>query len=157
MSIVKWALIGLLMLPLAEIAAFLLMAHLIGWFWAIALSISTSFLGVILLRRVGRGDLDRLGRALGRDTSGAPPAWSPAAATLVGGILLVLPGFITDLLGAALLVPPLRRWMLAALAKLLRKPRRRPRDSRLIDLEPGEWRQIADRKHGRRRNSNGGA
>jgi UPF0716 protein FxsA len=156
MSLVKWVLIGLLMLPVAEIVAFLLVARLAGWFGAIALFVATSIVGVILLRRTGRGDLERLRGALASDASRALHLQSPGTATMVGGILLVFPGFITDLVGAALFVPPLRRWIVAAVAKLARKRRRPPPDTRIIDLEPGEWRQIPDRKRGRLRKSNGG-
>lgn len=156
MSLVKWVFIGLLVLPVAEIAAFLLVAHLTGWFWAIALFVATSIFGVMLLRRSGRGDLERLRGALARDGSQALHLESPGAATMVGGILLVFPGFITDLLGAALFVPPLRRWTVTALAKLARRRRRPPHDTRMIDLEPDEWRQIPDHKRGRLRKSNGG-
>ncbi len=156
MSLVKWVVIGLLLLPLAEIAAFLLVATLTGWAWAFALFIATSVLGVILLKRTGRGDFDRLLRAFGRGKKRALHLESPGAATMVGGILLVFPGFITDLLGAALFVPAVRRWTSAAAAKLIRKRRRRPHDERMIDLEPGEWHQISDQRSGRRRIRKGG-
>ena len=59
MSLVKWTLIGLLVLPAAEFVAFFLVAALIGWLWAAGLFIATSIAGVLLLRRFGRPDLDR--------------------------------------------------------------------------------------------------
>lgn len=59
MSLVKWTLIGLLVLPAAELFAFFLVAALIGWLWAAGLFIATSILGALLLRRFGRADLDR--------------------------------------------------------------------------------------------------
>jgi UPF0716 protein FxsA len=149
MSFIKWTFIGLLMLPAAEIAAFLLVVHLIGWFWAIAASVATSVIGLCLLRGTGRGALDRLRRAVAGNDSRAPQL-GPAATTMLAGILLILPGFITDLIGAALLLPSFRRWTAKALAKVVRE-RRRPRDDRMIDLEPGEWHQIPDRKGGRRK------
>jgi UPF0716 protein FxsA len=152
MTFIKWALIGLLTLPLAEIATFLLVVHLTGWFWAIALSLATSVIGILLLGRAGRRDLERLRQAMAGDGSRALHLGSAGPATMIAGILLILPGFITDLLGAALLVAPLRRWTARHLAKQRRK-RRRPRDSRMIDLEPGEWHQIPDHKTGRRRKS----
>src|SRR5262249_39251432 len=40
MSLVKWTLIGLLVLPAAELFAFFLVAALIGWLWAAALFIT---------------------------------------------------------------------------------------------------------------------
>jgi len=67
MSLVKWTIIGLLVLPAAELFAFFLVAALIGWFWAAGLFIATSIVGVLLLRRFGRADLGRLRTAFARD------------------------------------------------------------------------------------------
>lgn len=156
-SLVKWALIGLLVLPAAELLAFFLMAALIGWFWAAGLFIATSIVGVLLLRRFGRADLDRLRTAFARDGIRALHLETPGVATMLGGILLIFPGFITDLLGAALLLPAVRRWAAAKLATFARSSRRTPRDDRVIELEPGEWHQIPDRGRRRRRKSKRGA
>ena len=45
MSIVKWALIGILLLPLAGLAGFLLIASRLGWFLASVALVGTSILG----------------------------------------------------------------------------------------------------------------
>ena len=157
MSLVKWTLIGLLVLPAAELFAFFLMAALIGWFWAAGLFIATSIVGVLLLRRFGRADLDRLRSAFARDGIRALHLETPGMATMLGGILLIFPGFITDLLGAALLLPTVRRWAAARFATFARSSRRTPRDDRVIELEPGEWHQIPDRGRRRQRKSKRGA
>src|SRR5262245_41140393 len=112
----KWTLIGLLVLPAAELLAFFLMAVLIGWLWAAGLFIATSIVGMLLLRRFGRADLDRLRTAFARDGVRALHLEAPGVATMVSGILLIFPGFITDLLGAALLLPAVRRWAAAKFA-----------------------------------------
>ena len=57
MSLVKWTFLGLLVLPMAEMAALILVAWAIGWSWAFALFIGTSVLGLLLLRKSGRGHL----------------------------------------------------------------------------------------------------
>jgi UPF0716 family protein affecting phage T7 exclusion len=67
MSLVKWTLIGLLVLPAAELFAIFLAAALIGWLWAAGLFIAASIAAVLLLRRFGRADLDRLRTAFARD------------------------------------------------------------------------------------------
>jgi UPF0716 protein FxsA len=157
MSLVKWTLIGLLVLPAAELFAFFLVAALIGWLWAAGLFIATSILGALLLRRFGRADLDRLRTAFARDGIRALHLETPGMATMLGGILLIFPGFITDLLGAALLLPTVRRWAAAKLATFARSSRRTPRDDRVIELEPSEWHQIPDRRRRRRRKSKRGA
>ena len=156
MSLVKWTLIGLLVLPAAELVAFFLVAALIGWLWAAGLFIASSIAGALLLRRFGRADLDRLRTTFARDGVRALHLETPGMATMVGGILLIFPGFITDLLGAALLLPAVRRWAAAKFAKLPRSSRRTPRDDRVIELEPGEWHQIPDRGRRRRRKSKRG-
>jgi UPF0716 family protein affecting phage T7 exclusion len=74
---------------------------------------------------------------------------------VLGGILLVFPGFITDALGATLFVPALRQWAARKLAASPAPRPRRGRDDRVIDLEPGEWHRIPDRRRGGRRRSKG--
>jgi UPF0716 protein FxsA len=125
--------------------------------WAAGLFIATSIVGALLLRRFGRADLDRLRTAFARDGIRALHLETPGVATMLGGILLIFPGFITDLLGAALLLPAVRRWAAAKLATFARSSRRTPRDDRVIELEPSEWHQIPDRGRRRRRKSKRGA
>jgi UPF0716 protein FxsA len=157
MSLVKWVFIGLLVFPAAEIVAFMMAAALIGWLRATALFIATSIVGVMLLRRSGRGDLNRFRAAFARDGIRAVHLESPGVATILGGILLVLPGFITDIVGLALFVPALRRWGSARLASAVRNRRHNSREDHVIDLEPDEWRQITDQTRRRRGKSDGGS
>ena len=110
MSLVKWTFIGLLVLPAAELAALLLVVALIGWLPAVTLFVATSVAGVLILKRRGRSDLDRVRAAFGRDGIRALHLETPGVAFVLGGILLVFPGFITDVLGAALFLPVVRRW-----------------------------------------------
>jgi UPF0716 family protein affecting phage T7 exclusion len=159
MSLVKWTFIGLLVLPAAEIVGFLLVAAWIGWLWAGILFVATSVIGVMALKRSGRRDLTRLAGALRTEGISALHIDSPGVATMLGAVLLIIPGFITDILGGALFVPVLRRWMAAALAR--GADRDKPRDHKhhrgpqpnVIDLEPGEWHQIVDRSRASRRKS----
>jgi UPF0716 protein FxsA len=110
MSLLKWAFIGLVVLPAAEIVVIILLAVTIGWLWTVLLFLATSAIGVMVLRRTGRGELDRFRTAVSRDGVRAIHLDTPGLAAMVGGILLVFPGFITDLIGALLFVPPVRRW-----------------------------------------------
>lgn len=156
MLLVKWAFIGLLVLPAAELVAFLLVAALIGWLWAAVLFVATSVAGVLLLRRSGRAHLDRFRAAFAQDGIRAVHLESPGVAAMLGGILLVFPGFITDLLGVGLLVPVIRRWAGRKLATARRNRRRSRRDDHVIDLTPTEWHQIADQRPDRPSRSKGG-
>jgi len=157
MSLVKWTFIGLIALPAAELLAFVMVASLIGWLRAAALFVGTSVVGVLLLRKSGRADLARFRAAFAEQGVRAVHLETPGVATIIGGILLTFPGFITDALGAALFVPIIRRWTTARLATLARDRRQGRRDDRVIDLEPGEWRQIPDQRRRRRRKPKGSA
>lgn len=103
-----WIGVGALLLVIAEIAAFVLVAKAIGAVWAVLLIIVGCALGGWLLRREGV----RAWRAL-RDAAGSTqPVGVGATSGVVGllaALLLVVPGFLTDLAGLALLIPPVRR------------------------------------------------
>jgi UPF0716 protein FxsA len=153
MSLVKWIFIGLVVLPAAELIALILVAALIGWLATIALFLATSVVGLLLLRRSGRADLARLRQAFAHGGARAIRLETPGVASVLGGILLLFPGFITDALGAALFVPALQRWAAGKLAATAASRPRRGRDDRVIDLEPGEWHRIPNRRRSRRRKS----
>jgi UPF0716 protein FxsA len=144
MSLVKWAFTALLLLPAAEIAVFVGVALAIGWFWAVCLFLATTVLGVLLLRRSGRNDIERFRAALAADGLRALHLESPGFAPMAGGILLVFPGFITDVLGALLFVPVIRR-RLAAMIGRARAARRRRRNPSVVDLTPEEWHQVSNK------------
>jgi UPF0716 protein FxsA len=155
MSLVKWTSLAFVTLPAAEVLTFLIVAAYVGWFWAAIAFVSTSVLGVMLLRHSGRRNLARFAQALRSDGLTALHLDTPGAANMLAALFLTLPGFITDALGAALLVPAFRRRAAAVLAKTLMAPKtsRGGSPGEIIDLEPGEWRQIPDREPRRQRSS----
>jgi UPF0716 protein FxsA len=103
-----------LLMPLAELAVIIAIGRVIGGWETIALLLLESALGAWLVRRQGAGAWRALNLAL---QTGRMPAreLSDAALVLVGGVLLLTPGFLTDLLGFFLLLPltrPIaRRWL----------------------------------------------
>ena len=110
----------------------------------------------LVLRHSGRASLNRFAAALAQDGVRAVHLESPGLAAMIGGILLVLPGFITDMLGALLFVPPLRRWTGARIGRAIRKRRRGPQAPAVIDLPPDQWGEvpetrIEDRRDGQKR------
>ena len=143
MSLVKWAFIGVILLPLAEFVVFLAVVFTIGWLWTAALFVATSLVGALVLRRLGRAGFDRVSQAFRTGGFRAIHLDTPGLATLAGGILLVLPGFITDVLGALLFVPPVRRFARATISRV-RQRRRAARDPSVIDLTPAEWHHVSD-------------
>jgi UPF0716 protein FxsA len=143
MSLVKWAFIGVLLLPVAEFAAFMLVAFAIGWFSAALLFLGTTAIGLMVLRRAGRRDFDRFRSTLGAQGIRAINLETPGLASMIGGILLVLPGFITDVAGALLLLPTTRRWVGSAISRAAKKKRAASQPD-VIDLAPNEWHQISE-------------
>jgi UPF0716 protein FxsA len=97
----------LLLWPVAELLVAIQVAHLIGVLDTIVLLIITWPLGSWALRSQGRAAWRRLSLAVGE---GRRPAREvlDGALVLVGGLLLIVPGFITDVIGAFLLLPPTR-------------------------------------------------
>jgi UPF0716 protein FxsA len=149
----KWVLFALLILPAAELAAFIAVAVQIGVLTAFALMFATSALGIALLRLAGKGKIAQV-RVTVTDGSvqaigGASPGSSAGRAfyTVIGGILLVLPGFLTDVLGLLVLLPAVQQRLHAALGRVLRR-QSHSRDG-VIDLEPGEWAEEAGSRSSR--------
>ena len=93
-------LMGFALWGMAEIAAFVVVGAWIGVLGVMALVLGTGVLGVSLMRRQG---LQALRVGLRVETLGAQ------GLVMLGGLLLVLPGLLTDVVGALLLVPVVRR------------------------------------------------
>jgi len=145
----KWYLAAILLLPLAEIAVFVLVATTVGFGTALLLVLATSLLGFLVLQHAGRSGLARLRAAMdqaNRNRTGTLDIESGTGGllTVLAGVLLLVPGFLTDLAGAALLIGPVRRWIGRAARDWLR--RRDPAERSTVDLEPDQWRQLPDRE-----------
>ena len=134
---------GFVALPAAEIAAFVVVASLTGLSTAIVLLILVSLSGVLVLRSVGIGTMRRLRTAGAVVEIAAVDLQGSELGTALGGILLVIPGFITGLLGAIVVFPKSRQRLLAALKRYFSAPRRR---SDVLDLAPQEWHELPPRK-----------
>jgi UPF0716 protein FxsA len=93
--------------PVIELAVIIQIGQLIGVWWTIALLIADAILGSLLMRHQGRAAWRRFGVAV---NEGRIPARETIDGVLVvfGGALLLTPGFVTDILGAAFLLPPSR-------------------------------------------------
>jgi len=105
--IVPLVLILLIGLPLLEIATFVVVGSKIGVLWTIALIVLSSIVGSILLRVQGFGVLARVRRDI---DAGRNPGRELAhgAMILLAGILLLVPGFVTDVIGLLLFIPLVR-------------------------------------------------
>ena len=110
----------------------------------------TSVLGVLLLRRRGSHELARLIDALRTDGIAALRLDTPGAAGLLGTLLLVLPGFITDIVGGALFLPPFADGPQAR----SRKPRRRG-NALMASVTASSISSLANGIRSRTKNANG--
>lgn len=101
-------------LPILEIWVILQVGHQIGVLPTVLLLVAESALGAWVVKREGVRAWRALTQAL---TSGVPPAreLADAALVLVGGVLLLTPGFVTDVFGFFFVLPftrPLARRLL---------------------------------------------
>jgi len=142
----KWIAIGVLLLPVAEVAAFLLVAWAIGFLEALGLMVLTSLAGAVVLRQAGRDQLAQFRVTVGGGEAAALEAGSASLMVVLGGILLLLPGFITDLLGALLLVPAIRRRLGATIGRAIGESFRPPGADPVVDLNRQEWREVPDQQ-----------
>ena len=96
--------LAFLVVPIAEIWLLIQVGQVIGGWQTLLLLIAMSLLGAWLVRREGRrswlalNEATRSGRMPGRELA-------DAGLVLVGGTLLLTPGFLTDVLGLFFIIP----------------------------------------------------
>lgn len=148
-----------IVVPLAELYLLIQVGQAIGALPTIALLLADSVLGTVLLRSQGRQTWRRFNDAL---AAGRPPAKEVLDGALVifGGAFLITPGFLTDIIGLLLLLPPTRAILRRALVRNFanrtlarvvgRAGRGRPRptsparddvEGTAVELEPGKRRR----------------
>lgn len=131
----------LLLVPIVELTVLVAVAGKIGVLTTVALVVLMSFVGAAVARRQGLGSLRRLQQAV---QAGRPPVAEvfDGFCVLLGGGLLVLPGFVSDVAGAALLLPPVRALLYKAMAQ--REQRQSPPDAgrRQVEVIEGEYEEI---------------
>jgi UPF0716 protein FxsA len=148
-----------LALPIAEIYVIIQVGEAIGFAPTLLLLILDGFAGAALARSQGRNAWERFNRAL---AEGRVPAKETVdgAMIVLGGALLLAPGFITDAFGFLLLIPPTRALLRGVVARLARRrmsfawtvsapppprpgPNGRARSSRSYDFE-GTAHEVSD-------------
>ncbi len=100
----------------AEVVILVMVTNVLGW-WTVALLIFTTLLGCWLLQREGRRTWGALLDSLGRGSL-PPGRTADAVLVMIGGLLLIMPGFISDIIGLLLLIPPSRHLVRSTLGKL---------------------------------------
>jgi UPF0716 protein FxsA len=154
----------LILLPLIEIAGFVVVGSQIGVLPTLGLIIASGIAGTMLLRFQGFGVMTRI---RGEIEAGRDPSRNLAHGVMIllAGILLLIPGFVSDIIGLLLFVPPIRdlAWRFlsrrinfsADFATMGGFSRPRPSRDKTIDLDEDDysrsrdpsspWRQIDDR------------
>lgn len=137
----------ILLLPLIEIAGFVIVGRQIGLLATLLLVIASAVLGMAILRRQGFQALSKLRQQnLPRDLPAE--TFFDTALVLLAGLLLLVPGFFTDLIAILLLVPFVRSVIarrLAARAVVVNfdasvDPRGpHPQQPRTIDLDTNDY------------------
>ncbi len=121
----RWVFLALLVVPIIEIAAIIAVGRVIGGWQTLLLLLLESALGAWIVRREGSRTWEALRTAL---RSGRMPSrqLADAALVLIGGTLLLTPGFVTDIVGFFFILPltrPVTRaWLEAAVARRLLGP-----------------------------------
>ncbi|MCM2294406.1 FxsA family protein [Allorhizobium sp. BGMRC 0089] len=98
-----------LLWPLAEISGFIIVGKWLGLFATLALIVATTLLGLIVLRSNGISILTKLrGQRADANPETVARTVLDGTAQVFGGLLLIFPGFISDILGLLLLIPLVR-------------------------------------------------
>ena len=97
-----------IVIPAAELVLLMMLGVRIGWMPTLGLIVFTGILGATLARQQGLSILRKIQTEM---QNGRPPALEmvEGAMVVIGGMVLLTPGIITDGLGFALLVPGIRR------------------------------------------------
>ncbi|KIN62834.1 FxsA protein [Sulfitobacter noctilucicola] len=103
-----WLLIAFIAVPLIEIALFIQVGGAIGLWPTLAIVLITAFLGTFLVRTQGAMALGQLRNSFSELNDPTEPLVH-GAMILFAGALLLTPGFFTDALGFALLIPAVRQ------------------------------------------------
>lgn len=143
------------LMPLAEIAGFIVVGKLIGVWATLGLVILSVVLGAMLLRIQGIGILQRIS-AESRNGGDPGREMVHGAMIVVAAIFLMLPGFISDIIGLLLFIPAVRdlawtmlrkRIIVVGNSRAFRRgqaagagPQARPRDAgTVVDLDESDF------------------
>lgn len=133
----RWLVLGLIALPFLELVTFFFVAGKIGFFAALFGVVLTSFLGVMLLKGGAKLLFSQMVRSGGVVLMSGEAARS-GMLTAFAGLLLAIPGFVTDILAVILLVPALRGFLMG---RGVAATGQRPPPPGVVDLEPADWRE----------------
>lgn len=141
-----WLFLAFLLVPVIEIALFIQVGSAIGTLNTLVIVVLTAILGTWLVRSQGVQTLGKLQRSFNELSNPAEPL-AHGAMILFSGALLLTPGFFTDAVGFALLIPKVREAVFAYVSKRVKvtsftmggaemhERRENPADPNVIDGE----------------------
>jgi UPF0716 protein FxsA len=109
-----------IVVPIAELYVIIKVGEAIGVVPTIALLLADAVLGSMLLRHQGRAAWVRFNRALAENRLPHKEVFD-GVLIIFGGALLITPGFLTDILGLILLIPPTRALVRRLSSRLVRR------------------------------------
>ncbi|MEO1919902.1 MAG: FxsA family protein [Paracoccaceae bacterium] len=114
-----WLFLIFVAVPIIEIGLFIQVGGILGLWPTLAIVITTALVGTALMRAQGLAALQKLQTNI--ETGGNPTdPIANGAFILVAGLLLLTPGFFTDALGMAFLIPPVRQSLIRTVAARLK-------------------------------------
>jgi len=125
-----------ILVPIIEIYLLITVGGLIGVWPTVLLIILTAFMGTYLLRSQGLATLQKMQETL---QQGQLPAFAllEGIFILIGGALLLTPGFFTDAVGFICLIPILRKYLVFWMTRRLRV-------SKSPEIIEGEYRNLGE-------------
>jgi len=131
-----------ILMPIAELYVIIQVGGLIGIWPTLALLLLDGLLGAALLRSQGRTAWRRFQEALASSRVPAKEVYD-GAAIIFGAALLMTPGFITDVFGFLLLLPPTRAMLRRSLVAVARRYGPARSVFFIYDRRPSGWRREA--------------
>ncbi|WKA56164.1 FxsA family protein [Planococcus shixiaomingii] len=122
----KWFFLALVIVPTLELALLIWAGGKIGFFPTIAIIVATGLVGAYLAKKKGLKAIRDVQEALNNFQAPADQLIS-AAFVLVGGILLLTPGFISDAVGFSMLFTPTQKLYKPIVYRLIQKKMRNAR------------------------------
>lgn len=107
--------LALVLLILAEISLYVTLGAALGLGLTLAVVVGSAVAGILVVRAQGRHMVERMVETA-MDRRNPLRTAGDGMLKVIAGILLILPGFLTDLAGLVLLLPPVRAAILARLA-----------------------------------------
>ena len=136
-------------IPLIEIYLFIKIGSQIGAFNTISLIFITAFIGVIYARYEGFNTLKSGMSQLVKNELPIYEIISGAALTFAA-LLLILPGFATDLIGLLIIFPPTRKFLLKKVSVKYSKNNQKKQDfinGEFEDIDEDKWKKILKYLH----------